>query len=35
MERLLKEGADKGWVALGLAGDYVTFVWQLKIKRGA
>ncbi len=34
LERLLKEGVDKGSVALGLAGDYITFVWQLKNKSG-
>ena len=32
IEKLLAGGADKGSVAMGLAGDYITFVWQLRRK---
>ena len=29
LDKLIKEGAGKGYIARGLAGDYTTFAWQL------
>ncbi len=33
IEDLLNKGADKDWVAMGLAGYYITFVWRLRPKK--